>query len=118
MEEFFHDINYPEGLEILDLVPPIWTGVAPNITMYCLYGHSVPTPELFIYGIGQFPDTYPVTNYGDGDGTVNLRSLQGCKRFKYIQEKDVFVQGFKGAEHMAILDNSEVIGLVKKLLTS
>jgi len=99
-------------------VPPIWTGVAPNVTMYCLYGHGVPTPELFTYNSGQFPDTYPITTHGDGDGTVNRRSLEGCKRFKDQQPKDIVVQEFVNAEHMAILENQDVIGLIKKILTS
>ena len=92
--------------------------MAPNVSLYCLYGHGVPTPELFTYTLGQFPDTYPFTHHGDGDGTVNLRSLEGCKRFRELQPKDVITQEFEKAEHMAILDNSDVINLIKKILTS
>ena len=49
--------------------------------MFCLHGAGVATTERLVYAAGEFPGTDPSTILtGDGDGTVNLRSLTGCTR--------------------------------------
>lgn len=49
--------------------------------VHCLYGTGIKTPGKFTWNkISHFPDSQPDnTVYDDGDGTVNIRSLETCK---------------------------------------
>ena len=62
-----------------------------------------------------FPDTQPAVVYGDGDGTVNLRSLQGYQRWIGKQSQPITYQEFPGAEHVATLKFQPVIDAILKL---
>lgn len=53
---------------------------------------------------------------GDGDGTVNLRSLEGCKYWQNKQKCKVYPQVFPGVNHMDILKNSNVLNYIKTIL--
>ena len=48
-------------------------------------------------------DGYPTLIYGDGDGTVNLRSLEGCQHWQNLQKQKVFYEPLKNVDHLAIL---------------
>lgn len=54
--------------------------------VHCIYGYGIDTPETFEWSKSWFPDYQPSTNYGDGDGTVNRRSLEACG--KWIGKND------------------------------
>ena len=118
LKKFFLDIGYPDAINISGLVPPIWIREPPNVTLYCLYGTDIPTPEKFLYQVDEFPDTFPKTEFGDGDGTVNIRSLQACHSFVGKQEQQVVIKSFSKAEHMAMVGDSRVIEFVKNIITS
>ena len=46
--------------------------------MYGIHGCDVPTEEHYVYDSSRpFPDYEPHITYGQGDGTVNMRSLKG-----------------------------------------
>ena len=90
---------------------------APGVEVHCLHGVNVSTPGHFVYDAktwesGAAPKTVP----DDGDGTVNLRSLAGCLRFKDHQSQPVYHQTFDQAEHMQILNRHDVIQYLKKVL--
>lgn len=118
LKKFFLDIGYPDAINISGLVPPIWIREPPNVTLYCLYGTDIPTPEKFLYQVDEFPDTFPKTEFGDGDGTVNIRSLQACHSFVGKQEQQVVIKSFSKAEHMAMVGDPRVIEFVKNVITS
>jgi hypothetical protein len=40
---------------------------------------------------------------GDGDGTVNVRSLAACSKWVNEQPQSVYVQAFPKRDHMAVL---------------
>lgn len=40
---------------------------------------------------------------GDGDGTVNVRSLAACSKWTKEQSQPVYVQDFPKRDHMAVL---------------
>ena len=71
-----------------------------------------------MYTDGMWPDTQPKVIADDGDGTVNIRSLRGCLNWQGKQKQKIYHNPIKGAEHMAILDNKDVIAYLKKALTS
>lgn len=62
-----------------------------------------------------FPDYQPDQIDGPGDGTVNLRSLQLCKKFKRLKGYKVY-PGIKQGEHMQILLNPDVINYVRSIV--
>ena len=54
----------------------------------------------------------PTIIEGDGDGTVNKRSLMGCRYWRNSTNRLIYVREFPGIDHMGILDHSEVIDYV------
>ena len=115
-KQFFDDLDYPQGwfmrqdtenlLGILD---------APNVEVHCLHGIGVPTSDSFIYRDDQWPDSQPTVVSGDGDGTVNQRSLLGCLRWSQQQDKPVMHRSYK-TDHSSILQNREVLDYIKHVL--
>ena len=117
-EQFFQDLNFTTGYEmrkntqklIYDLKPP-------EVELHCLYGVGLKTPESFVYTKeSQWPDAQPSVIYGDGDGTVNLRSMHGYKRWIGKQKEPISFQEFPGAEHVATLKHPGVINYISQLL--
>lgn len=117
-KEFFTDLNFTDGYEmrkdtenlIGDLTPP-------EVTVHCLHGSGVETPDMLIFGEGEFPDVYPKVQPGDGDGTVNLRSLLGCLSWQGNQKEPVYHQVIDKAEHMAILQDETVRKYIMDVVT-
>lgn len=57
---------------------------------------------------------------GDGDGTVNKRSLVGCRHWKNSAAqagRPIYEQEFPGVEHYNMLSNSAPINYIVELLT-
>ena len=63
-----------------------------------------------------FPDYQPNQIDGPGDGTVNKRSLELCKKFKRLKDYKVY-PGIKFGEHMQILLNPDVIQYIKDVIS-
>lgn len=58
---------------------------------------------------------------GDGDGTVNARSLKSCERWsgtKAQQEKTIHSIELPNVDHMGILSDKRVIEYILELLVS
>lgn len=114
-ETFFNDIDFPWGWEmwkdthniIHDLVPP-------GVEVHCLHGIGVDTIQRLIYDKNKFPD-HPNLEYGDGDGTVNLRSLIGCLRWQGKQKQKIFHQSYSNVDHMQILSNPDTMNYITRL---
>ncbi|VDN35536.1 unnamed protein product [Gongylonema pulchrum] len=86
------------------------------LQVHCMYGYGLETPETFEWSKIWFPDYQPTTYYGDGDGSVNRRSLEACR--KWIGNnggKQVKLYALERAEHMDILQHKDVIALIKSL---
>jgi lysophospholipase III len=58
----------------------------------------------------------PEQIYGDGDGTVNRRSLEGCMHWASQQNQTIVMKAISGADHMGILGHKDVIAYVVDLL--
>lgn len=89
LEEFFTDIGYKIGWEQYQMASPALVTEYPDIPTHCIYGLGVPTPQNFTWAKGYFPDYQPSIVYGDGDGTVNRRSLEVCKGWQNQHGEDV-----------------------------
>jgi lysophospholipase-3 len=87
----------------------------PNVEYHALYGVGVKTPASFVYTDAQWPDSQPQVVYGDGDGTVNLRSLRGYQRWYGKQDQKIFSKEVSGADHLQILRHQDVLDYLVKL---
>ena len=108
--DLFTDINFPRGYDMfLDFgnltgyLPP------PNITTFAFYGYKVPTPERFVFTEGEFPDTEPNQIFGDGDGTVNINSLESCSVWRTQMTYNLTMEKFANVEHVAALKDDDII---------
>ena len=84
---------------------------APNVPVYCFYGTGIDTPKTLLYN-SSFPDIDPVGEItDDGDGVVNLRSLETCLMWREDPEQtDPFVsRTFSGVRHLIIVQNATVL---------
>ena len=77
--------------------------------IYCLHGSGLKTPGKLVYGPGDFPDEQPIVDHDDGDGTVNIRSLQGCLRWQGQQNELVMHKTYPNAEHNGILGDPRML---------
>ena len=84
--------TYPEPLTVCLLQANVYE-VTRNLTypvplldlpVYCMYGYGIDTDEAYFYNVEHFNSSTPPepkkTQHGDGDGTVNLASLQACSK--------------------------------------
>ena len=117
-QQFFKDLNFEIGYEIYkdtkDLVHDL---VPPNVEVHTLYGINVPTGEKFIYQSDKdFPDSQPIAVLGNGDGTVNYRSMVGFKKWIGEQSQLVKYQEIDGVDHTKILNHPAVLSYIFDLL--
>lgn len=116
-KQFFTDINYPIGyemyLDVKSLANPLR---APGVEVHCLHGNKVSTMEKLEYQAGEFPDGKPRVAYGDGDGTVNLVSLQACTKWSKRQLQPMYYRNFTSVDHMNILVDSKVLDYIGEAL--
>lgn len=114
-QSYFQDINYADGynmwLDTKDLTADLQP---PEVEVHCLYGFNIDTEERIVYR--SIPSDDPTILYGNGDGTVNLRSLEGCLSWQGQQAKEVHSKKFESVDHMAIVSNSSVIDYLKSVL--
>ncbi|CAG0886208.1 unnamed protein product [Darwinula stevensoni] len=116
-EEFFRDMNYSIGFEMWkDTSKLLADFPAPNVEIHCLHGYGINTIEQVIYKKESNFPMDPDLIYGDGDGTVNIRSLQGCLKFKEKQKQQVYHFPIKGAEHMEIIRDPQALQYLVKLV--
>merc|ERR1719163_2146240 len=93
-DAFFTDVGYPVGKIVYartsQLLPDPSKG--PGVPVSCLYSTGLRTPASFEYA-GSFEDQ-PKEVDGDGDGTVNERSLAVCEQWKGTQQEPVQTRVF------------------------
>uniref|UniRef100_A0A915CQL5 Group XV phospholipase A2 n=1 Tax=Ditylenchus dipsaci TaxID=166011 RepID=A0A915CQL5_9BILA len=91
----------------------------PGVKVHCLYGIDVKTAEQFVWAKGYFPEYQPTTIvYGDGDGTVNIRSLETCKQWNESNNagKSSQIYPLSKADHMGILRDQRTIDTLRSVL--
>ncbi|CAL1265696.1 unnamed protein product [Larinioides sclopetarius] len=119
--EFFQDIDFPVGYEMVkDTYPFAHIGFnPPGVEIHCLYGVNVTNTidRLDYRDTSHFPDN-PKLVTGDGDGTVNIRSLEACKRWSGKQQQKVYSQSLPNVDHMGILADQTVLQYIKKVVNT
>ncbi|XP_059058162.1 phospholipase A2 group XV-like [Achroia grisella] len=98
---------------------------APGVEVHCLYGYNISTVERLVYKPGTWLDGYPSLAMGDGDGTVNIRSLSACRYWRGRPRglhahrhhnlnagKPIKTLALPNAEHLKILQDQRVVDYV------
>lgn len=99
-----------------DTEPLVQDLQAPGVSVHCLYGTGIATPQAYHYST--FPDADPEVENGEGDGTVNVLSAVQCKRWKTEQKQPVRLVELPGNEHVAMLLNFTTVAYIKDVLFS
>jgi len=116
-QQFFTDIQYPNGWSMYQDTRDLYgDNQPPGVEIHCLCGTKMDTPGSLIYGKNDFPDSQPTDVNEDGDGTVNLRSAQGCLRWVGKQKQSIIYKEYPKVEHLDLLNNANVVAYVKTLL--
>ncbi|CAG2171481.1 unnamed protein product [Oppiella nova] len=114
--DFFEDINYMTGYNMwLDVRNLTYNMTPPGVEVHCLHGHGLDTMHKLVYNKGKFPDSQPHIVYGDGDGTVNLKSLSSCLQWKGKQKQNVFYQSYLNSDHILIMSDPRVINYIQQI---
>lgn len=116
-KRFFADLSYPDGYAMRqdteNLINPL---TPPGVEVYCIHGMNVKTPAAFKYSKKQWSDYQPDVVWGDGDGTVNIRSLYGCLRWQGKQKQKIYHKEFKNVGHLSMLDDKDVNNYIKTIV--
>ncbi|XP_059401973.1 phospholipase A2 group XV-like isoform X1 [Carassius carassius] len=114
-KRFFKDIDYEDGWAMRQDTEPLVNALnPPGVTVHCLYGSGIPTPQGYNYT--NFSDTNPTVINGDGDGTVNLLSATLCKHWENNQKQPVYTFELLRIHHIAILSNEKTVNYIKNVL--
>jgi len=89
-----------------------------GVGVYCLYGGGRATVERLIYDTAGFPDSAPRIEAGDGDGTVNLRSLAVCAGWQSRLQSPLTVRQYDRVGHNDILYHQAVIDDLLRIATA
>ncbi|XP_017778918.1 PREDICTED: group XV phospholipase A2-like [Nicrophorus vespilloides] len=117
IEDYFRDLQFMDGWEMYqDTVKHSSNLTAPGVEVHCLYGTDVDTVEKLYYKPGTWLDGNPTLVNGDGDGTVNRRSLEGCTHWTKLQQQKVFATALSKVDHMAILNHNSVLSYIRNLV--
>jgi len=107
---YFADVGYPVGSvvhkRVTGLLPHPENG--PGVPVLCMYSTGVDTPLSFDYGEGDWAQD-PTVTMGDGDGTVNVRSLRVCEEWNATQAEPVRVLTYSGVTHSDMLKDTRVL---------
>jgi len=107
---FFHDIGFPQGIDMLNNVVNITRLEEPKVALSCIYSLGVDTPVGLRYGNG-FPDEQPSRLMGNGDGTVTQPSLAYCHRWMSRNGNRVMV--FNKLNHGQVLKDKNVLNFIQ-----
>lgn len=119
LEEFFSDLKLPLGWEMRkDILNYTTNFTPPGVEVHCLYGKNVNTVDRIKYRKSAIPTPteIPKLIYGDGDGTVNIRSLEACLKWRTFQNQPVVAQSFDKVDHMGVLNDKRVLNYLENIL--
>jgi len=117
LEDFFNDLKYPTGYEMRKDMEQFFNLTPPGVEMHCLYGSQLPTVEALSYKSPDLTSSKPVLVTGDGDGTVNLRSLRRCTQWASQQAQPVHATELPNVDHYyAILSQPDVVEKIVQII--
>lgn len=118
-EQLFNDMDFGTGWEMMKDLKDYSDFTAPGVNFSCVHGIGVDTLEQLDFGQG-FNNLNPGMKKGDGDGTVNYRSLSGCMNWNGMKSQGdhtVNQLELKGSEHYDILSDHRAINHILNQLS-
>lgn len=116
-DDLMEDIGFKKGVHMWNDVREYLEGLEhPGVKVMCLYGTGIPTADTLIYGVDKFPDAQPMLRNGNGDGTVNERSLKACQMWKESSLSSgypVIVHSFQNVTHNGMVRDSQVLSYLR-----
>ena len=113
--QLFIDLNYTNGTRMYSELRNISNDVKPpNVTHYCFFGSGVKTTSRIYYG--EDFDDIKMEEFGDGDGTVNIRSLMSCDNWNGKQYHRIHLKQFKKVTHLKMLRDKNILNAIKEIL--
>lgn len=86
--------------------------------VYRLHYNKKRSLSRLFYKPGVFLDGTPTLIYGDGDGTVNRRSLEACLQWKGRQKQKIYTKPLPKIDHMTILRDKQTLSYINDLIQS
>lgn len=118
-EDLFRDIDYEVGYNMwLDTRNLTYDLKHPGVDIHCIHGVGVNTMEHLEYKSEKFPNQNPTIKFGDGDSTVNTRSLAGCLRWQQEAGHEFKYMNISGVDHMSVMTDARVLAHVLQLAVS
>ncbi|XP_031619100.1 group XV phospholipase A2-like isoform X2 [Contarinia nasturtii] len=119
IDQFFYDIGLKNAVEMRKDLEPFDDFTAPGVEVHCLYGENVgDTVERLDFGAAY--NQYPTIILGNGDGTVNRRSLIGCGHWENSDsqgEHKIYQHAYPNVEHYNLLSDAGPINYILSKLT-
>lgn len=104
-------MGFPTGWEMVKDLQEFHDFTAPGVEISCVHGVGVETLERLDFG-SSFNNPKPAQAKGDGDGTVNYRSLSACKHWPEQKSQGNYTVNryeIPDAEHYDILSDHRAI---------
>lgn len=109
-QDLFRDIDYDVGYKMwLDTRNLTYDLRHPGVDVHCIHGVGIETMEHLEYKSEKFPDHNPKITFGDGDSTVNSRSLAGCLRWKEEPGRNFQYLNLTGVDHMSVMTDARIL---------
>jgi len=113
LDQLFDDIDYDVGKQMwLDTRNLTRDMIHPGVDVHCIHGGGIATMQMLEYRSDKFPDHNPKITYGDGDSTVNTKSLEGCLRWtdeSKKQGKKLVHMNITGVDHMSVMTDARIL---------
>jgi len=119
-QKLFSDLEEPHAMMMREDTEHLLSGLPPpQVEVFCVHGSGVDTTEKLVYKEGEFPGSDPsLILKGNGDGTVNWRSLIGCTRWDGQQDQMVHHHVLPGVDHLGILRNDDAAAEIALLINN
>ncbi len=118
-DQMFRDLGFPQAVLMYeDITTPDYEYTHPGVDFHCVYSHGVDTPFTYVYS--QDPTTthlHADIIHSEGDGTVNLGSLQGCNIFRRQDAYKTQVHTYRGPGHDELFAHKHFLKNLRGILT-
>lgn len=92
-------------------IPKNFIPAAPKVNMLCIFSNGIDTPKNLTFRHGSFP-LIPTIDYDDGDGSVNIESLQVCSQYEKQVPKKIKAFKLNKISHLQILHHKNMFQII------
>ena len=116
-QQLLEDFSMTESWEMLEDINAInHKFKPPNVTFHCLYGIGFPTTQSYIYN--KVTGLKSELSYSDGDGVVNVQSLETCLMFGKRQKAPFTHKRFPDSNHFSILKSEVILAEIESVVVT